>query len=78
MVRDAVTVSFGGDGLPLGQRPDAGGAVASPAGTRARPVKVGRNAPCPCGSRNKFKKCCGSPVRVAATGSEHAAGSGHG
>lgn len=21
--------------------------------------KVGRNDPCPCGSGNKFKKCCG-------------------
>ena len=21
--------------------------------------KVGRNEPCPCGSGNKFKKCCG-------------------
>ena len=25
---------------------------------RAQP-KVGRNSPCPCGSGNKFKKCCG-------------------
>ena len=23
-------------------------------------TKVGRNAPCPCGSGKKFKKCCGS------------------
>ena len=23
-----------------------------------KPVKVGRNEPCPCGSGNKFKKCC--------------------
>jgi SEC-C motif-containing protein len=23
-------------------------------------VKSGRNDPCPCGSGNKFKKCCGS------------------
>ena len=21
-------------------------------------IKVGRNAPCPCGSEKKFKKCC--------------------
>jgi len=21
--------------------------------------KIGRNEPCPCGSRQKFKKCCG-------------------
>jgi len=26
--------------------------------TRAAP-KVGRNAPCPCGSGSKFKRCCG-------------------
>ena len=23
------------------------------------PPKVGRNAPCPCGSGKKYKKCCG-------------------
>lgn len=23
-----------------------------------KPPKVGRNEPCPCGSGNKFKKCC--------------------
>ncbi|WP_395343752.1 SEC-C metal-binding domain-containing protein [Ningiella sp. W23] len=22
--------------------------------------KIGRNAPCPCNSRRKYKKCCGS------------------
>ncbi len=25
-------------------------------------VKVGRNDPCPCGSEQKFKKCCGKGV----------------
>ena len=24
-----------------------------------RPPKIGRNAPCPCGSGKKYKKCCG-------------------
>ena len=24
--------------------------------------KIGRNAPCPCGSGKKYKKCCGSQV----------------
>ena len=23
------------------------------------PPKIGRNAPCPCGSGKKYKKCCG-------------------
>jgi len=27
--------------------------------------KVGRNAPCPCGSGKKYKKCCGKPGRQA-------------
>ena len=25
----------------------------------SRPTRVGRNAPCPCGSGKKYKKCCG-------------------
>jgi hypothetical protein len=28
-------------------------------GTSSRPLRVGRNDPCPCGSGKKFKKCCG-------------------
>jgi preprotein translocase subunit SecA len=28
--------------------------------------KVGRNAPCPCGSGLKYKKCCGSLEEAAA------------
>jgi len=27
--------------------------------TTAREPKVGRNAPCPCGSGKKYKHCCG-------------------
>lgn len=27
--------------------------------TALRPVKAGRNDPCPCGSGRKFKQCCG-------------------
>jgi uncharacterized protein YecA (UPF0149 family) len=29
-----------------------------------RPLKVGRNEPCPCGSGRKWKRCCGDPSRV--------------
>jgi len=32
--------------------------------TPVRSSKVGRNAPCPCGSGKKFKKCCGAPGRA--------------
>ena len=27
--------------------------------------KIGRNAPCPCGSGRKWKQCCGAPDAVA-------------
>jgi hypothetical protein len=30
----------------------------------ARPLKVGRNASCPCGSGKTYKKCCGGPSTV--------------
>jgi tetratricopeptide (TPR) repeat protein len=69
LARESMTVSFGGDGLPLDQLPDVMRAVAAKTpgeqapGEQARPAKVGRNAPCPCGSGKKFKKCCGSPGR---------------
>src|SRR5258708_27347168 len=65
-MRETVTVSFGGEGLPLGQLPDAMRALAAKAPAAKAPVelappaKIGRNAPCPCGSGTKFKKCCGS------------------
>lgn len=41
---------------PTPSQPRAPAAVA-PSGSP--PPKVGRNDPCPCGSRRKFKKCCG-------------------
>ncbi len=31
----------------------------NPIKTRTVGTKTGRNAPCPCGSGQKFKKCCG-------------------
>jgi uncharacterized protein YecA (UPF0149 family) len=33
--------------------------VASRPSPLARRSKVGRNDPCPCGSRKKYKRCCG-------------------
>lgn len=35
---------------------------APPARAGAGGVKVGRNDPCPCGSGQKFKRCCGGGV----------------
>lgn len=34
--------------------------VISPGSEPRRSEKVGRNAPCPCGSGKKYKKCCGA------------------
>jgi preprotein translocase subunit SecA len=38
---------------------DGGGGAAKPKTVRRQTEKVGRNAPCPCGSGKKYKKCCG-------------------
>jgi hypothetical protein len=40
------------------------------AATRRWPMKVGRNDPCPCGSRLKAKRCC--PAKPTATGTPRA------
>jgi len=37
----------------------AGEDAGDPAGVAVRQSKAGRNAPCPCGSGKKFKRCCG-------------------
>ena len=61
--REITAIDFGSEGLPLEQFPDAMQALtAQSSGTPARSVKAGRNAPCPCGSGKKFKKCCDSPL----------------
>ena len=39
---------------------DGGGVATATRRTRVR--KVGRNAPCPCGSGKKYKRCCGASV----------------
>ena len=36
------------------------GCEMNPKATTVRVEKVGRNAPCPCGSGKKYKKCCGA------------------
>ena len=40
--------SGGGDGSPPAKKP-----------VKREAEKIGRNAPCPCGSGKKYKKCCG-------------------
>ena len=41
-------------GRELDDEPDGTPVFAEPA-----PTKIGRNAPCPCGSGKKYKNCCG-------------------
>ena len=60
LVRNGRPLRSSAEPLPL--RPAA--RLAPPAGNIARTVKVGRNAPCSCGSGKKFKKCCGSPAEA--------------
>jgi len=61
--RPGEATQFGEQARRLRSEPGrrAAGPAPSP-GYAARTVKVGRNASCPCGSGNKFKKCCGSPL----------------
>ena len=40
------------------ERARALGLMGAPTVRRGGP-KIGRNAPCPCGSGKKYKKCCG-------------------
>jgi preprotein translocase subunit SecA len=40
--------------------PQPGGAAQGSGSRQAKPGKVGRNDPCPCGSGKKHKKCCGA------------------
>ena len=40
-------------------RGDSGGEERKPKPVRRQADKIGRNAPCPCGSGKKYKKCCG-------------------
>ncbi len=62
VVRDTATVTFAGEGLPLDRMTEIVEALdaAKPSVPARRATKVGRNAPCPCGSGRKYKKCCGS------------------
>ncbi|MFP4476606.1 MAG: preprotein translocase subunit SecA [Desulfatibacillaceae bacterium] len=49
-----MNLSHGGQGEKPGKKP-----------VKREEKKVGRNAPCPCGSGKKYKKCCGSPAQVS-------------
>jgi len=62
VVRDTATVTFEGEGLPLDRMAEIVEALdtARPSMHPRHVTKVGRNAPCPCGSGRKYKKCCGS------------------
>ena len=56
---DAVVSSLAAVHAHWLERRSAAPAVASHAPLRREAPKVGRNDPCPCGSGQKYKKCCG-------------------
>jgi len=60
VLRRKTTITFGGEGVPLSElaNVDTSPQTSSSEGHISTP-KVGRNAPCPCGSGKKFKRCCG-------------------
>jgi SEC-C motif len=62
VVRDTTTASFEGDGLPLDRMTEIVEArdPARPPTLPRRATNAPRNAPCPCGSDRKYKKCCGN------------------
>jgi len=47
-------------GVPRPARGLPGASAGAAAGAAAHAGKVGRNDPCPCGSGNKYKRCCGA------------------
>lgn len=59
VLRRKSIATFGDDGLPLSELPKLANlqSTSSAQVTGKRP-KIGRNEPCPCGSGQKFKKCC--------------------
>jgi len=60
ILRIKKSITFDGEGLPLEEFDTLNEILAEDAGLPdVKRPKVGRNAPCPCGSGKKFKKCCG-------------------
>jgi tetratricopeptide (TPR) repeat protein len=62
VVCETATATFEGEGFPLDRMMEIVEALdaARPSIHPRRATRVGRNAPCPCGSGRKHKKCCGS------------------
>ena len=50
--------------LPVGKVMEPRAEMAVRASAPQVPVSAPRNAPCPCGSGLKFKRCCGDPVKL--------------
>jgi tetratricopeptide (TPR) repeat protein len=62
VVRDTTTAGLEGEGYALDRMMEIVEALddARPSVPPRRAAKVQRNAPCPCGSGRKYKKCCGN------------------
>ena len=61
VLRRRTTLTFPDGRLALEELPAMRTSVRPPNAAQVpEPPKVGRNAPCPCGSGKKFKRCCGA------------------
>ena len=59
VLRQKTSITFEGDGLPLSDLHKLANLQrVSAAQVTGKKHKIGRNEPCPCGSGQKFKKCC--------------------
>jgi tetratricopeptide (TPR) repeat protein len=66
VLRRKTISTFGDEGLPLSELPKLASLHrASSTPVTGKRQKIGRNDPCPCGSGQKFKKCCAGDIPTA-------------
>lgn len=64
MISDLMTISNGVRRRAIAEYEGIAGGRTDDGVPVQRPVKVGRNEPCPCGSGRKWKRCCGAPSSI--------------
>jgi uncharacterized protein YecA (UPF0149 family) len=64
MINDLMTISDGVRRRAIAEYEGIAGRRTDDGVPVQRPVKIGRNEPCPCGSGKKWKRCCGAPTSI--------------
>jgi hypothetical protein len=64
IIQDLLTISDGIREGMIAEIQEMAGRRTDDSVPARRPVKVGRNEPCPCGSGRKWKRCCGAPTSL--------------